>query len=101
MAEKQTSHGTSEMKEPQTIKYNTAYKITPLFMNDFKKTMEEISYADYKRLEPYVSSEIIPISRLNEFIRALSLYPYKYIAPLMRAMENKDNFTKYFEVVSA
>ena len=91
--------GTSDMPAPQTMNYQAAYRISQLFINDFRRTFQEISYADYKNLEQYISREVIPAAVLNELIRTIATYPYKYVAGLMRALENKESFKKYFELL--
>lgn len=91
--------GTSDMPLPQTMNYYATYKISKLFINDFRRTFQEISYADYKNLEQYISRDVIPAAVLNELIRTIATYPYKYVAGLMRALENKELFKKYFELL--
>ena len=91
--------GTSDMPTPQTMNYQASYKISQLFVNDFRRTFQEISYADYKNLERYISRDVIPAALLNELIRTIATYPYKYVAGLMRALENKETFKKYFELL--
>ena len=91
--------GTSDMPLPQTMNYYATYKISKLFINDFRRTFQEISYADYKNLEQYISRDVIPAAVLNELIRTIASYPYKYVAGLMRALENKELFKKYFELL--
>ena len=91
--------GTSDMPLPQTMNYYATYKISKLFINDFRRTFQDISYADYKNLEQYISRDVIPAAVLNELIRTIATYPYKYVAGLMRALENKELFKKYFELL--
>ena len=57
--------GTSDMPTPQTMNYQASYKISQLFVNDFRRTFQEISYADYKNLERYISRDVIPSVLLN------------------------------------
>lgn len=91
------SRGTSEMPAPQNINYNQFYKINQVFINDFRLTFQELPYIEYKKMEQYLVKDTIPAAVLNEFIRAIASYPYKYVANLMKAIENKDLFKKYFE----
>ncbi len=90
--------GTSDMPAPQTFNYEKSYKITDMFKNDLMTVLRELPYAEAKKIldcfEFY--KESIPISALNEFIRALGTLPYKYVASLMRVLEKKENFDKYF-----
>ena len=91
--------GTYDMPTPQTMNYQASYKISQLFVNDFRRTFQEIAYADYNNLERYISRDVIPAALLNELIRTIATYPYKYVAGLMRALENKESFKKYFELL--
>ena len=91
--------GTSDMPAPQIMNYHAVHKINQVFINDFRRTFQEISYVDYKKLEQYISRETIPAGVLNEFIRTIATYPYKYVVGLMRAIENKEVFSKYFELL--
>ena len=93
------SRGTSDMPTPQTMNYHAVYRINQVFINDFRRTFQEISYVDYKKLEKYISRDTIPAGVLNELIRTIASYPYKYVVNLMRAIENKETFSKYFELL--
>lgn len=90
--------GTSDMPAPQIFNYGKSYKVTDLFKNDLMIVLKELPYAEAKKyldaLEMY--KETIPIAALNEFIRALGSLPYKYVAGLMKILEKKENFEKYF-----
>ncbi len=90
--------GTSDMPAPQIFNYGKSYKITDMFKNDLMTVLKELPYADAKKfldgLEFYKDN--VPIAALNEYIRALGNLPYKYVAGLMRILEKKENFEKYF-----
>ena len=49
--------GTSDMPAPQTMNYQASYKISQLFVNDFRRTFQEVSYADYKNADFYRAVE--------------------------------------------
>lgn len=87
-----------DMPTPQVIDYYNFYKVTPLFKNDLKKILKDVAYVDAKKyIDEIESKDIVPIAVLNEFIRKLSMLPYKVISPMMAVIENKENFVKYFE----
>lgn len=90
--------GTSEMPAPQIFNYDKHYKITDMFKNDLMIVLKELPYVEAKKIldcfEFY--KDMIPIAALNEMIRALGTLPYKYVSSLMRVLEKKENFDKYF-----
>ena len=47
--EKELSHS-NDMPEPQVIQYYQTYRVTELFINDLKKTLGDMAYADTKPL---------------------------------------------------
>ena len=63
--------GTSDMPAPQIMNYHAVYKINQVFINDFRRTFQEISYVDYKKREQYISRETMPAGVMNEFIRTM------------------------------
>ena len=93
----------SEMPEPQTLDYNTFYRITPLFINDLKFVMSNgnVAYVDAKRLFDKIKEHngVFPAAVLNEFIRDLGSFPYKVVSNIMAVIDKKENFVKYFELV--
>lgn len=93
------SKGTSDMPEPEVINYNTFYKVTPIFINDLHIVLGEVAYADAQKFFNMIASynNILPVSAVNELLRMLSTMPYKYVAPLMNAVNVEENFKKYFE----
>ena len=102
MEEKSTKPvGTSDMPTPQTFAYEKSYIVSDLFKRDLTAALNELPYAD---AAPFIDGinmypQGMPAAALNEFIRALGRLPYKYIAPLMKALDNKENFEKYFKLI--
>jgi hypothetical protein len=100
----QENNGTAGMPAPQTIQYTKMYRPTKLFLQDLEIVLKDTPYVEAKKYFEYLSAYdsaggIIPISGVNEFIRHLSLLPYKTILPMMKVLESKENFDKYFELV--
>ena len=93
--------GTSDMPAPQTFAYNKSYSLTELFKKDLTAVLKELSYADanmfFNEINMYPQG--MPAAVLNQFIRALGRLPYKYVAPLMKSIETKGNFEKYFTLI--
>ena len=91
------------MPEPQTLDYNAFYRVTPLFINDLKLVMNNgnVAYVDAKKVFDKIKEfdGVFPSAILNEFIRDLGNFPYKVVSNIMRVIEQKDNFLKYFEIV--
>ena len=101
----QENIGTADMPVAQTIQYNKLYKPTKLFMKDLEIILKDTPYVEAKRYFDYLAAYdsnggVIPIAGINEFIRNLSLLPYKTVQPMMKVLESKENFDKYFELVT-
>lgn len=88
----------SEMPEPQVLDYHLFYDVTPLFINDFKKVMSNVPYVEAKRLLDKVEehNNRLPAAVLNELIRDISGFPYKYVAGFMDIINKPENFARYF-----
>lgn len=91
----------SEMPRPEVIDYDVLYKITPLFVNDLKIVMGDVPYVDAVKLFNKIRKckGIMTAASLNEFIREIGTYPFKYVSPIMNVINNKELFSKYFEQV--
>ena len=89
------------MPEPQVLNYEIRYKVTPLFINDLKKVMADVAYVDAKKLFDKIDENkgILPAAMLNEFIRDISMFPYKYVSGLMAVIYDESKFGKYFEML--
>lgn len=108
MSEKQANKkepviGTSDMPPVQTVKYETFYRISQLFINDLKIVMQDAPYADVRQLFSFLENYnfILPAAILNEFLNKIASMPYRLVAPIMEVIENKNLFPKYFEDVTA
>lgn len=93
--------GTSDMPAPQTMEYRVVYKVTDLFIRDLTTVLKNGPYVELKGVLNFIESNERKFTAavLNEFIRMLGNFPYKSIMPLMKAIENKDKFSYYFEIV--
>lgn len=99
--EKNHPIGTSDMPAPQTMEYSAKYRVTQLFMNDLETVLSNVAYADaIKYIDAVKDNDYVLFAvDLNEYIHSLSCLPYKVVKPLMKAISNKDNFRKYFELI--
>lgn len=93
--------GTSDMPSPQIMDYTKTYEVTDLFKNDLNTVLSDIAYADAVKYIKYIDAynSVFTAAVLHEFLQMLKQLPYKTVLPLMRALENKDNFSKYFKAV--
>lgn len=93
--------GTSDMPSPQTMDYSKTFEVTELFKNDLNTILYDVAYADAIKYIDYIDmyNSVFTSAVLHEFIQMLKQLPYKIVLPLMRALENKDNFSKYFRQV--
>lgn len=86
------------MPEPQTVNYHTYYIVTDAFVNDFVTCTSQMAYVDVMKVMNIIKKHdnVVAISQLNELIRLLGTFPYKYVHPLMDNVNDKDIFQKYF-----
>jgi hypothetical protein len=98
--EKELSNS-NDMPEPQVVQYYQIYRITDMFVRDLKTILGDMAYADTKQFIDRIEEcgRIMPIAKLDEFIKDLSGLPYKIVSKLMCVIEKKDNFLKYFEPI--
>lgn len=89
----------TDMPEPKVLNYDLKYRVTQLFINDLKKVLANVAYADAIRLFDKIESceRVFTLAQLNEFISELSEFPYKHVVAIMTVLNQKDNFFKYFE----
>lgn len=94
--------GTSDMPNPETLTYENMYKVSPVFKNDLKKTLESLPYVEAKKFFDVLetNNDTLPAALLSEFLRGLGMLPYKYVNPLMKAIEKKEAFEAYFVLVN-
>lgn len=102
MIETKVSPGTSDMPLPLIMDYRKMYTVTPLFRKDLETVLADVAYADaavfFNIIDQHDS--VFPAAVLHDFIESLKKLPYKVICPMMKVLENKDNFHKYFKPIS-
>ena len=87
-----------KMPEPQTLNYNIYYVVTELFVNDFLTCTDEMAYVDVMKIMSIINrhQNVVSSGQLNELVRILGTFPYKYVNRLMANIGNNDMFAKYF-----
>lgn len=101
MAEKSKSIGTSDMPLPQTIAYETRYQVTDLFKKDLEIILGDTAYVDAMKFFEIINvhNSVFTAAVLNEFLRSLAMLPYKTVSPLMKVLDDKEKFAKYFKQI--
>lgn len=91
--------GTSDMPLPQTVAYDNKFLVTDTFKHDLELILGDTAYADAIKFFNMIESHnsVFTSAVLNEFIRSLTMLPYKTVLPLMKALDDKDKFIKYFK----
>lgn len=87
------------MPEPKVLDYSQFFQISDLFINDLKKVLADLAYVEANKIFSKINqfnNRIMGIAQVNELVRDISYLPYKNVAPLMTAINNNDNFLKYF-----
>lgn len=100
MSDKENKHiGTSDMPLPQTVAYDNKFLVTDTFKHDLELVLSDTAYVDAIKFFNMIESHnsVFTSAVLNEFIRSLTLLPYKTVLPLMKALDDKDKFVKYFK----
>lgn len=87
------------MKEPQSMAYDVYYVVTDAFVNDYLRSVSQMAYVDVMKVMNIIKkhNNVVCIAQLNELIRTVGSFPYKYVSSLMNNINNKDIFDKYFE----
>jgi len=101
MSEKNNLPGTSSMPAPSVAAYDNKFQVTDLFKHDLEIVLGDVAYVDAIKFFNMISTHnsIFTTAVLNEFIRSLSMLPYKTINPLMKVIDNEENFKKYFKLI--
>ena len=91
----------SDLKEVKTMNYDLFYRLTPVFINDLKKTLNDVAYVDAQKLLSKIETlhGIFPVAILNEFLADLRNLPYGIVSPLMAVINQKEYFVQYFEEI--
>jgi hypothetical protein len=86
------------MPEPQTVNYSVYYAVTEKFVNDFLFCTSQMAYVDVMKVLNIVNKhgKIISVAQLNEIIRTVGTFPYKYVSGLMTNINNDAVFATYF-----
>jgi hypothetical protein len=94
--------GTSDMPHVETLKYETYYKVSPVFMNDLKIILQDVAYADAIQYFDFLKNYnyILPVAVLQEFINMLEKLPFGVVSPIIEVIKNDKLFPKYFEDVT-
>jgi hypothetical protein len=102
MEDKKEIYGTSDMPVPPVVDYNVMYKIQPVFRKDLITVIGNLAYCEVKKIKDILDSnnDILSTAQLNDFITTLSNLPYRVINPLMKVIENTENFNKYFSPIN-
>ena len=101
MAEKSKAIGTSDMPLPQTIAYDNRYQVTDLFKKDLETILSDVAYVDAMKFFRVIDAHnsVFTAAILTEFLRSLTMLPYKVVSPLMKVLDDKDKFAKYFKQI--
>lgn len=93
--------GTSDMPPVEILNYGQQYRVTKLFLNDLKITLQDAPYVEVRRFLDFLKNYnySLPSAVLNEFLNQLAAMPYKMVSPIMDVIDNKKLFSKYFEAV--
>lgn len=86
------------MPEPQVANYHVYYIVTDLFKNDFLNCTNQMAYVDVMKVINIITkhSNVVSLAQLNELIRTVGTFPYKYVSRLMSNISNDEIFAKYF-----
>ena len=86
------------MPEPQVVNYGIYYLITDAFINDYLACTSQMAYVDVMKVLNIVNrhNQIVSIAQLNEIIRTIGTFPYKYVHELMKNINDDTLFVKYF-----
>ena len=86
------------MPEPQTVNYHTYYVVSDAFINDFIVCTSQMAYVDVMKVMSIIKRHqgVVGIAQLNEIIRTIGSFPYKYVSRLMDNVNNDEYFKIYF-----
>lgn len=87
-----------KMPEPQVVNYRQFFEVTEVFINDYKICANNIAYVDAIKVLNLINrnDRIVNSATLNEIIRIIGSFPYKYVHALMENINNKEIFPHYF-----
>lgn len=88
----------NSMPEPQTVNYMTFYVVNESFINDYLRCTSQMAYVDVMKVMNIINKhdKVISVAQLNEIVRLIGSFPYKYVSKLMDAINDKTYFESYF-----
>lgn len=88
-----------KMPEPQVNNYRQFYRVTDLFIKDYKTSVASIAYVDAIKVMDIINrhDRIINTASLNEIVRIIGTFPYKYVNSIMQNFLNSEMLKLYFE----
>ena len=88
-----------KMPEPQINNYRQFYRVTDLFIKDYKLSVASVAYVDAIKVLDLVErhNRIINTATLNEIIRIIGSFPYKYVNAIMQNFKIDTTMQLYFE----
>lgn len=94
--------GTSDMPVPQTVAYDNKFLVTDLFKRDLERVLGDLAYVDAMKFFNMIDNHnsVFTSAVLSEFLRSLTMLPYKIISPLMKVLDNEESFKKYFKQIT-
>ncbi len=95
---KQVEEESPKMEKPQTADYDKKYIISESFIQDLKTCLGDLEFnkADQFIRFAEAKKDGIITADLQEFVNKLGFLPWRYVSPLMQAMNNPEVMPKYF-----
>lgn len=89
---------TTNMEKPKTANYEKTYKISDVFINDLKTCLGDLEFnkADQFIRFAEAKKESIITAELQEFVNKLGFLPWRYVSPIMQAINTPEIMAKYF-----
>jgi hypothetical protein len=86
------------MTEPQVNNYRKFYTVTDVFVSDYKASVESMAYVDAIKVLDLVKrhGNVVNSATLNEIVRIIASFPYKYVNGIMSKIHNSVTFKEYF-----
>jgi hypothetical protein len=87
------------MPEPQINNYRKFYRVTDLFIRDYKISVASVAYVDAVKVLDivYRHDRIVNTAALNEIVRIIGSFPYKYVNAIMQNFKEDEVMRLYFE----
>lgn len=90
-----------KMPEPATMDYSKKFKILDPFITDLQISLGDLEFSKADAFIRFAASKKggISIADLNEFVKKIEQLPYRFVAPLMANIRNRETFVQYFEEI--